>query len=75
MPNFTTDILENNILQRWPEVLQTLLVDHSTHHNVIWATDMYVAKYGDAYSFSNEIKVEQITGDKPKISLLMPKAS
>lgn len=59
----TTDILENDILRRWPEVLQTLLIDHTTHRNIIWATDMYVAKFGEDYSFSNEIKVEQITGD------------
>lgn len=58
-----TDILENDILKRWPEVLETLLVDHTTHKNIIWATDMYVNRYGESYSFSNEIKVEQITGD------------
>ena len=63
MPDITTDIKENDILRRWPEVLQTLLIDHTTHHNIIWATDMYVAKFGEDYSFSNEIKVEQITGD------------
>lgn len=63
MPSLTTDILENDILRRWPEVLQTLLIDHTTHRNIIWATDMYVAKFGETYSFSNEILVEQITGD------------
>ena len=63
MPDITSDIKENDILRRWLEVLQTLLIDHTTHKSIIWATDMYVAKYGEAYSFSNEIKVEQITGD------------
>ena len=63
MPDLSTDIKENDILRRWPEVLQTLLIDHTTHKNIIWATDMYVAKFGEAYSFANEIKVEQITGD------------
>ena len=46
MPRTTPDILENDILRRWPEVLETLLVDHTTHKNIIWATDMYVTKYG-----------------------------
>jgi len=63
MTDNVTDIKENDILRRWPEVLQTLLVDHTTHRNIIWATDMYVAKFGESYSFSNEIKLEQITGD------------
>ena len=60
MPEITTDIKENDILRRWLEVLQTLLIDHTTHRNIIWATDMYVSKFGEDYSFSNEIKIEQL---------------
>ena len=63
MLNTSTDILENDILKRWPEVLQTLLVDHTTHKNIIWATDIYEKKYGKDYAFDKEIKTEQITGD------------
>ena len=58
-----SDILENDILRRWPEVLETLLVDHTTHKNIIWATDMYVRDYGKEYAFDKEITIEQITGE------------
>ena len=62
MSQITPNILENDILRRWPEVLQTLLIDHTTHRNIIWATDMYVKTYGIDYAFDKEIKKEQITG-------------
>ena len=60
----TTDILENDILNQWPEVMSALLRDHTTQRNIIWATDMYVNQYGDEYAFDKEIKVEQITGNR-----------
>ena len=63
MSDLGTDILENDILNRWPDVLETLLADQSSQRNIIWATDTYVSRYGEAYSFDNEILVEQITGD------------
>ena len=66
MPQVTSDILENDILKRWPEALQTLLIDHTTHRNNIWATDMYVEQFGEDYSFPNGIKAEQITDDFSK---------
>lgn len=59
-----TDILENEILKRWPDVMFTLLKDHTTQRNIIWATDIYVKQYGETYAFDNEIKVEQITGER-----------
>ena len=62
MAEITTDILENDILKRWPGVLESLLKDHTTQKKIIWATDMYVEKYGESYSFDNEIQIEQITG-------------
>ena len=65
--NYASDILEDDILYGWPDVLQTLLKDHTTKHNIIWATDMYVKDYGEAYSFFNEITVEQITGPLGKV--------
>lgn len=49
MPTITTDILENEILKQWPEVLQTLLVDRTTNRNIIWATDMYAKTYGRSF--------------------------
>ncbi|MBQ1653832.1 MAG: hypothetical protein II060_08595, partial [Bacteroidales bacterium] len=62
MIEIATDILEDEILRRWPVALEKLLIDHTTHKNIIWATDMYVEKYGESYSFDKEIKIEQITG-------------
>ena len=32
------DILENDILQRYPDVLAELLRDHTTGRNIFWAT-------------------------------------
>lgn len=59
---------ENQIL----DVLPILLEDHTTNKNIIWAADAY-EHHGDDYSFSDEIKLEQITGDnhdmiKPRIA-------
>ena len=65
--NYASDILEDDILYGWPDVLQTLLKDHTTKRNIIWATDMYAKDYGEAYSFFNEIAVEQITGPLGKV--------
>jgi hypothetical protein len=50
MTENTTDILENDILRRWPEVLRALLKDHTTNRNIFWATDMYERDYGETYS-------------------------
>ena len=63
MTELATDILENDILKRWPEVLRALLKDHTTNRNIFWATDMYEKDYGKSYSFKHQITVEQITGD------------
>ncbi len=54
--NYASDILEDDILHNWTDVLQTLLKDHTTKRNIIWATDMYAKDYGEAYSFFNEIR-------------------
>jgi len=31
------DILENDIREQYPEVLEALLHDHTTHNNIFWA--------------------------------------
>ena len=67
MPQNTPDKLENDILRRWPEVLRALLKDHTTNRNIFWATDMYEKEYGESYSFSHQITVEQITGSNGTI--------
>lgn len=63
MTENTTDILENEILKRWPSVMEVLLKDRTTQNNIIWATDMYEKEYGSPYSFYEEITIEHITGE------------
>lgn len=55
------DILENDILEKYPEVLETLLRDNTTQHNIFWATDNY-QNLGKAYQFSSQILPKLITG-------------
>ncbi len=65
------DISENNLLRDDPVVLQKLLLDHTTHKNIFWATDSY-AEMGDGYRFADEITTEHITGEHGRI--IMPRA-
>ena len=44
------DISENDLRERYPEVLATLLRDHTTGKNIFWATDNY-AELGEAYNY------------------------
>lgn len=63
-------ILINQLVQKYPGVLETLLLDHSTQKNIIWATENY--KYlGGQYSFHSQILPELITGDYG--SIIMPR--
>lgn len=64
------DILENDILERYPEVLKTLLRDHTTHKNIFWATNNY-EHLGASYHFSSEILPELITGQNGHV--IMPR--
>ena len=63
MTENATDILENEILKRWPSVMAVLLKDRTTQNNIIWATDMYEKDYGSQYSFFEEITIEHINGE------------
>ncbi|MBQ4519467.1 MAG: restriction endonuclease subunit M [Bacteroidaceae bacterium] len=65
------DVLENDILQMYPDVLPELLRDHTTGRNIFWATDDY-AELGEGYDFNSEITIEAITGEhegiiKPRV--------
>lgn len=60
------DILENDILERYPEVLEILLRDHTTQKNIFWATNNY-QELGELYQFSSPILLEAITGDKGQV--------
>lgn len=58
----SVDISENWLWENYPEVFQKLLFDHTTHKNIIWATDSY-SKRGEGYDFFDEITEDKITGD------------
>ncbi len=64
------DILENEILRQYPEVLEILLRDHTTHKNIFWATDNY-ENLGKDYHFDAQILPELITGNNG--SIIMPR--
>ncbi|KHJ36861.1 hypothetical protein PBAC_29470 [Pedobacter glucosidilyticus] len=64
------DILENEILEQHPDVLNILLRDHTTQHNIFWATENY-KQFGSAYSFHSQILPELITGENGNI--IMPR--
>lgn len=55
------DIKENTLLRMDSDILDMLLKDHSSHKNIIWATDNY-EQLGDGYSFKDEIRIPLITG-------------
>ncbi|GAK36526.1 hypothetical protein [Bacteroides graminisolvens] len=56
------DISENDIFQRYPETLEKLLEDHTTHENIFWATDSYTDK-GDGFQYHETITIDKITGN------------
>lgn len=64
------DILENNIRNDYPEVLDILLRDHTTQSNIFWATDNY-KELGKAYQFNSPILPDLITGENGQ--LIMPR--
>lgn len=60
------DIRENEIRDLDSKLLAILLVDKSSHQNIIWATDNY-ADRGDGYRSNDQITVERITGWNGKV--------
>ena len=64
------DIIEDNILRKYPNVLDTLLFDQTTKQNIFWATDNY-DYLGDGYQFLSSITTESITGLNGKV--IMPR--
>lgn len=65
------DISENDLLRTHPVVLEKLLLDHTTHKNIFWATDSY-ASLGKGFSFSDEITIAHITGENGR--MIQPRA-
>jgi hypothetical protein len=64
------DILENEILEQYPDVLEQLLRDHTTQKNIFWATGNY-KHIKKGYGFNDPILPELITGNNGNI--IMPR--
>lgn len=64
------DILENEIVAQYPDVLEILLRDRTTQNNIFWATNNY-EHLGAAYNSNAYILPELITGDNGNI--IMPR--
>jgi hypothetical protein len=64
------DILENELIEQYPDVLSILLRDYSTQRNIFWATDNY-NHLGALYGYNSQILPELITGENGKI--IMPR--
>ena len=69
------DILENDILRASPELLATLLKDHTTSRgdavcNIFWATSDY-ERLGAGYGYNDPILPELITGGNGQV--IMPR--
>lgn len=60
------DVSENNLLNHSPEILDILLADRTTGHNILWATEEY--KYlGEQFRAQEEIKINLITGESGSV--------
>lgn len=67
----SADISENFLNELSPELLATLLLDHTTGKNITWATNDY-QELGDGYQYYDEIIIPCITGSccniiKPRV--------
>lgn len=73
----TSDIKTNSDseLILWSEnksLLDKMLKDHSTGHNILWATDNYVNRNGGSYAENKEIHPDLILGEN--IDVIIPRA-
>lgn len=55
------DIKENILYTLSPQLLNILLTDHTTHRNIVWATDSY-QHLGSGFQAEDEILISSITG-------------
>lgn len=65
------DVKENNIWDEMPDVLISLLKDHTTRKNIFWATHDY-EYLGKGFDYNDEILPERVTGEygeviKPRV--------
>ncbi len=61
MLNYKIDILEEDIKEFSPQVLDILLKDKTTKKNIIWATDNY-SVHGFGFNFDDQITIDSVTG-------------
>lgn len=64
------DILENELRDKYPKVLEILLKDHTTQKNIFWATENY-QHLGEGYEFLSPIKTELISSENGNV--IMPR--
>lgn len=64
------DILENELIEKYPYILDILLRDQTTKKNIFWATNNY-DHLGESYQFNCEILPELITGENGNV--IMPR--
>lgn len=64
------DILENDLVAKYPDVLEILLRDHTTQNNIFWATNNY-EHLGAPYNSDTYILPELITGENG--NFIMPR--
>lgn len=64
------DILENELIEKYPDILDILLLDQTTQKNIFWATDNY-EHLGDSYKPNSQISPDLITGDNGNV--IMPR--
>lgn len=60
------DVLENDLILKYPTILEILLKDRTTGNNLIWATYDY-KMYGSHFYPKSEITVDSITGNNTRI--------
>lgn len=70
--NKEIDVLENEILLKYPHVLDTLLRDRTTKGHIFWATNNY-EHLGEPYKYNAPITPNLITGDNGNI--IMPRVN
>lgn len=68
--NIGIDILENEIIEHFPGVINILLRDQSTQKNILWGTNNY-EHLGECYNHKAHILPELITGENG--DLIMPR--
>lgn len=64
--NIAVDILEDSLLEKYPDAFKVLLKDRTTKKNIFWATNDY-KDMGEGFQYDDEIKSENITGEHGQV--------